>query len=163
MAGWASANKYSLMGALRAAGQLIAYELPMVLGIMGVVVQAGTMSLPGIVLAPAHGWIFGFGRLAEQIVSTPFCVYRLFLAAAARRPTPSAHVEVPHTALAREHPRHWHPQGGVLTCLRSRDSSRGWASRSARCSRATRRRSTPTSARSRPPAHAASSPSRRRT
>ena len=49
MAGWSSANKYSLLGALRAAGQLIAYELPLVLAVVGVVMQAGTMSLQGIV------------------------------------------------------------------------------------------------------------------
>ncbi len=42
IAGWASANKYSLLGGLRAAGQLIAYELPMVLAVVGVVIQAGT-------------------------------------------------------------------------------------------------------------------------
>jgi NADH-quinone oxidoreductase subunit H len=42
MAGWASANKYSLLGGLRAAGQLIAYELPLVLAVVGVVIQAGT-------------------------------------------------------------------------------------------------------------------------
>ena len=49
MAGWSSANKYSLIGGLRAAGQLIAYELPLVLAVVGVVIQAGTMSLVGIV------------------------------------------------------------------------------------------------------------------
>lgn len=53
MAGWSSANKYSLMGGLRAAGQLIAYELPLVLAVVGVVIQAGTMSLVGIVEAQA--------------------------------------------------------------------------------------------------------------
>jgi len=51
MAGWSSANKYSLMGGLRAAAQLIAYELPLVLAVVAVVVQAGTMSLSGIVEA----------------------------------------------------------------------------------------------------------------
>jgi len=51
MAGWSSANKYSLIGGLRAAAQLIAYELPLVLAVVAVVVQAGTMSLIGIVEA----------------------------------------------------------------------------------------------------------------
>jgi NADH-quinone oxidoreductase subunit H len=48
MAGWSSANKFSLIGALRAAAQLIAYELPLVLAAAAVVMQAGTLSLIGI-------------------------------------------------------------------------------------------------------------------
>ena len=59
MAGWSSANKYSMIGGLRAAGQLIAYELPLVLATVGVVIQAGTMSMQGIVSAQvAQGWPF---------------------------------------------------------------------------------------------------------
>src|SRR3954451_23538873 len=60
VAGWASANKYSLMGGLRAAGQLIAYELPMVLAVVGVVIQAGSLNLLRIVGAQGNGEIFGF-------------------------------------------------------------------------------------------------------
>jgi NADH-quinone oxidoreductase subunit H len=59
MAGWASANKYSLMGGLRAAAQLIAYELPLVLAAAAVALQAGTLSLVGIVEAQAQPWFFG--------------------------------------------------------------------------------------------------------
>ncbi len=69
MAGWSSANKYSLMGGLRAAGQLIAYELPMVLAVIGVVIMAGTMSLGGIVEAQRSFAIFG---LETGLVISPF-------------------------------------------------------------------------------------------
>jgi NADH-quinone oxidoreductase subunit H len=56
MAGWASANKFALIGALRAAAQLIAYELPLVLAAAAVVMQAGTLSLVGIVEAQQDLW-----------------------------------------------------------------------------------------------------------
>ena len=56
MAGWSSANKFSLIGALRAAAQLIAYELPLVLVAAAIVMQAGTMSLIGITEAQQGLW-----------------------------------------------------------------------------------------------------------
>ena len=61
MAGWSSANKYSLIGGLRAAGQIIAYELPLVLAVVGVVMQAGTLSMVGIVEAQADFEVFESG------------------------------------------------------------------------------------------------------
>ena len=81
MAGWGSANKYSLMGALRGGGQLIAYELPMVLAVVGVVIQAGTLSLNGIVEAQANGSIFGFSGLGNPFILTQFVGFFIFLAA----------------------------------------------------------------------------------
>lgn len=82
MAGWASANKYSLLGSLRAAGQLIAYELPLVLAVVGVVIEAQTMSLQGIVKAQAHGSIFGFSALGNPFILTQIVGFVIFLAAA---------------------------------------------------------------------------------
>ena len=76
MAGWASANKFSLIGALRAAAQLIAYELPMILSAVAVAMLAGTLSLVGISEAQHDYWfvlvqpvgfvIFMMAALAEM-------------------------------------------------------------------------------------------------
>ncbi|MEY2566232.1 MAG: NADH-quinone oxidoreductase subunit [Actinomycetota bacterium] len=82
MAGWASANKYSVTGGLRAAGQLIAYELPMVLAVVGVVIQAGTMSLQGIVHAQADGAIFGFSGIGNPYILTQLVGFMIFAIAA---------------------------------------------------------------------------------
>jgi NADH-quinone oxidoreductase subunit H len=81
MAGWASSNKYSLMGALRAAGQLIAYELPLVLAVVGVVIQAGTLSLNGIVFAQNDGAIFGWEGIGNPFILTQFLGFVIFIAA----------------------------------------------------------------------------------
>jgi len=81
IAGWSSANKYSLLGGLRAAGQLIAYELPMVLAVVGVVIQAGTLNMQGIVAAQAEGEIFGFGGIGNPFVLTQGIGFLIFLIA----------------------------------------------------------------------------------
>jgi NADH-quinone oxidoreductase subunit H len=57
MAGWASANKYALLGGLRAAAQLLGYELPFVLAAASVAMAAGTLSLSGIVGAWRPWWL----------------------------------------------------------------------------------------------------------
>jgi NADH-quinone oxidoreductase subunit H len=81
MAGWASANKFSLIGAVRAAAQLIAYELPLILAAVSVAMLAGTLSLVAIVESQRDVWyvllqplpflIFVMASLAE-LVRTPF-------------------------------------------------------------------------------------------
>ena len=82
MAGWASANKYSLMGSLRAAGQLIAYELPLVLAVIGVVIQAGSMSLSSIVRAQSGFKIFGLDLGGMPFIATQFVGFIIFMIAA---------------------------------------------------------------------------------
>jgi len=72
MAGWSSANKYSLMGGLRAAGQLIAYELPLVLAVVGSIILAGTMSMSGIVEAQIDA---GYPYVIFQVVG--FAVFMI--------------------------------------------------------------------------------------
>jgi NADH-quinone oxidoreductase subunit H len=82
MAGWASSNKFALMGALRAAAQLIAYELPLVLAVVGVVMQAGTMNLQGIVHFQQSGSIFGWSGIGQPFILTQFIGFALFMVAA---------------------------------------------------------------------------------
>ena len=77
MAGYASNNKYALLGAMRVIAMLISYEIPSVLALLGVVTFAGTMQLSGIVEFQGNNWswliffqplaflIFLFGSTAE--------------------------------------------------------------------------------------------------
>lgn len=80
MAGWSSANKYALLGSMRSAAQLLAYELPIVLAAASVAMAAGTLSLTGIVEAWQPWWLvaqlpgmvaFFIGGMAE-IQRPPF-------------------------------------------------------------------------------------------
>ena len=57
MGGWASASKYSLLGGMRTAGQLLAYELPFVLAAASAAMAAGTLSLVGIAEAWTPWWL----------------------------------------------------------------------------------------------------------
>jgi NADH-quinone oxidoreductase subunit H len=81
IAGWASANKYSLLGGLRAAGQLIAYELPLVLATIGVVIQAGSMNLQEITVAQNTGSWFGVGWFGSPFIVTQFVGFVIFMIA----------------------------------------------------------------------------------
>jgi len=55
MAGWSSYNKYSLLGGLRSAAQVVSYEIPLTLSVVGLILLAGTMSLNQIALDQS-GW-----------------------------------------------------------------------------------------------------------
>ena len=74
MAGWASNNKYSLIGAMRAVAQMISYEIPMVLSIIGVLLMVGSLQMgaivseqviPFILLQPLGFLIYFIGATAE--------------------------------------------------------------------------------------------------
>jgi len=80
MAGWSSNNKFALLGAFRAVAQLIAYEIPIVLAILAVVLAAGSMQMSAIVAAqdvpfamalPVAFFIFLVASIAE-IGRSPF-------------------------------------------------------------------------------------------
>jgi NADH-quinone oxidoreductase subunit H len=80
MAGWASNNKYSLLGAMRQVASVVSYEIPVVLSLVGVILLAGSLSLqqivaaqniPFILLQPLGFLLFFTGALAE-INRAPF-------------------------------------------------------------------------------------------
>lgn len=78
IAGWASHNKYSLIGGFRGAAQQISYEVPMILALMGVVMLSGATSLSGIVRGQSDLW---------HLVTQPFAflVYLICLLAELNR------------------------------------------------------------------------------
>ncbi|GHH98795.1 NADH-quinone oxidoreductase subunit NuoH [Neobacillus kokaensis] len=56
LGGWASNNKYSLLGGARATAQMISYEIPLVMSVLGVILLSGSLNLNDIVHAQKHGW-----------------------------------------------------------------------------------------------------------
>jgi NADH:ubiquinone oxidoreductase subunit H len=73
MAGWASNNKFALLGGMRSAAQIVSYEIPNALAILVVVLMAGTMSMQGIIRAQAGGIHHWF------IFSSPFSFLAFFI------------------------------------------------------------------------------------
>ncbi len=68
MAGWASNNKYSLMGAMRSIAQTVSYEIPLVLSLVGLVVVTGSLKLEDLVVYQIqHGWFIFLQPLAAVI------------------------------------------------------------------------------------------------
>ncbi|MBF0512419.1 MAG: NADH-quinone oxidoreductase subunit H, partial [Candidatus Omnitrophica bacterium] len=70
MAGWGSNNKYSLLGGMRSAAQIISYEVPLLLSVLVVIMETGTLSMQGIVHAQA-GNLF----LLKANVMLAFVIY----------------------------------------------------------------------------------------
>ncbi|MFA6469630.1 MAG: complex I subunit 1 family protein [Bacteroidota bacterium] len=79
MSGWASNNKWSLFGALRSAAQIVSYEIPGVLAILGVVMVLGTMNMQTMSQLQDGGiqnWLIFGGNfpLAQKLALLPFMV-----------------------------------------------------------------------------------------
>ncbi|HUI01216.1 MAG TPA: NADH-quinone oxidoreductase subunit NuoH [Nitrososphaerales archaeon] len=70
LAGWASNNKFSLLGSLRALHQMVAYEIPMILSALGVVVLSGTLDLVKIVGAQGSVWFIVLQPLGAMVFFT---------------------------------------------------------------------------------------------
>ena len=74
MAGWASNNKYSLMGAMRSGAQIVSYELSAGLAILSIVVLTGSLSVSDIIYAQADGWWIFKGHIPVIISFVIFII-----------------------------------------------------------------------------------------
>jgi NADH-quinone oxidoreductase subunit H len=74
MAGWASNNKYSLMGAMRSGAQIVSYELSAGLSVLSIVVLTGSLSLSDIVHSQADGWWIFKGHIPVLIAFVTFII-----------------------------------------------------------------------------------------
>ncbi|WP_419955016.1 NADH-quinone oxidoreductase subunit NuoH [Neobacillus niacini] len=64
LGGWASNNKYALLGGMRAGAQMISYEIPLVMSVLGVILLTGSLNLTDIVLQQEHGWFILYQPIA---------------------------------------------------------------------------------------------------
>ncbi len=62
--GWASNNKYALLGAMRAAAQMVSYEIPLVMSVLGIILLSGSLNLNTIVETQRHGWFILYQPIA---------------------------------------------------------------------------------------------------
>ncbi|EFM09071.1 respiratory-chain NADH dehydrogenase subunit 1 [Paenibacillus curdlanolyticus YK9] len=74
LGGWASNNKYALLGGMRSAAQMISYEVPLVISVTGVVMMSGTLNLRGIVDGQSGGWFWDWNFLPQIIGFAVFIV-----------------------------------------------------------------------------------------
>lgn len=81
MAGWASNSKYSLLGGLRSAAQMLSYEIPLIFSLLGPIVMAGTLSMQGIVKAQSE---MGLWFAAPSFIG--FIIYYISSIAEVNRP-----------------------------------------------------------------------------
>lgn len=74
MAGWASNNKYSLLGAMRSGAQIVSYELSAGLAIMTIVVLTGSLQIGDIIKAQENGWWIFKGHIPAIIAFVLFLI-----------------------------------------------------------------------------------------
>lgn len=74
MAGWASNNKYSLMGAMRSSAQIVSYELSAGLSILAIVVLTGSVKMSDIVASQQNGWWLFKGHIPALIAFVIFII-----------------------------------------------------------------------------------------
>ncbi len=80
MAGWGSNNKYSMLGGMRSAAQIISYEIPLVLSVITVLLFSGSLSLQKIVEAQARHWF-----IFNPVLAVAFLVYLISATAEVNR------------------------------------------------------------------------------
>jgi NADH-quinone oxidoreductase subunit H len=74
MAGWASNNKYSLLGAMRSGAQIVSYELSAGLAVMTIVVLTGSLQIGDIIKAQENGWWIFKGHIPAIIAFVLFLI-----------------------------------------------------------------------------------------
>ncbi len=74
MAGWASNNKYSLLGAMRSGAQMVSYELSVGLSVLSIIVLTGSLGLNDIVLSQQDGWWIFKGHIPAIISFVIFII-----------------------------------------------------------------------------------------
>ena len=74
MAGWASHNKYSLLGAMRSGAQIVSYELSVGMSLIAIIAMSGSLSIHNIIVSQAEGWWLFRGHLPAVIAFVIFII-----------------------------------------------------------------------------------------